>query len=220
MEKVEQRIKERVEAQLKWDDRIKKSDIKVDVTGTTVKLEGTVPSYIALRAAESNVYMIEGVTLVENSLHIKYPEGTQVPQDMEIESNIRNMLLWDGSIDSSNIEIIVDQGMVTLNGTVLSQWERKLAEDIAFSAKGVNGVNNNLVVNLTADINDQIIADEIRDAIDRNPIVNSNEIEILVDQGMVTIRGNVQSYIEANAAHDAVMYTTGVRGIVDQLNIG
>ncbi|MFP4060994.1 MAG: BON domain-containing protein [Bacteroidales bacterium] len=216
---MEEQLLNQVTHQLQWDNRLSAADIKVSVNGATVTLEGTVPTSVALRAAESDSYLVRGVNKVNNLLKIEYQQE-DMPGDMEIESNIRNILIWDNNIDSTNVEISVASGVVNLDGTVNTPWERELIEEKVLSSRGVYQVNNNLNVNVSGSMNDEIIAEEVKLAIDRNPYVNAEDIIVIVNEGMVTLTGNVQSYLAANAAHDSAMFTTGVRGVIDNVTIG
>jgi osmotically-inducible protein OsmY len=64
--------------------------------------------------------------------------------DMRIRTNVTDRLAEDTDLDSSDIEVGVDDGAVTLSGSVDSLWDKRRAEDIAKSAPGVRGVNNKL----------------------------------------------------------------------------
>jgi osmotically-inducible protein OsmY len=220
MAEFENRIQQNVENRLKWDPRLSAGEVEVEVKGSSVKLEGSVPNNTAMRAAEQDAYMVEGVRTVDNYLAIKFPEDSVIPDDITIESNIRNMFLWDNRINSTGISITVSNGVVGLDGTVNTYWEKTLAEDIASSATGVYMVNNNLAINETGDINDEILANQVRDGIDLNPYVQAQEIQVSVNEGIVTLSGNVQSYLESTEAHDAALHTRGVRGIVNNITVG
>ena len=49
-------------------------------------------------------------------------------------------------LDASDIEVVVANGEVTLQGTVASRFARRLAEDIADGVTGVRDVANQLRV--------------------------------------------------------------------------
>lgn len=55
-------------------------------------------------------------------------------------------LTEDGQIDASNIEVTIENGEITLSGTVASLRAKRLAEDIAYSVKWVKEVHNRLRV--------------------------------------------------------------------------
>lgn len=213
-------LKSKVERFLRRDNRIQSSDITVNVIGTSVILEGKVNSFDAFRAAENDAYMVLGVKAVDNQLQVERPESYQQPEDLEIEESVRSFLIWNTQVNSNDINVVVDKSVVELNGSVYSYHELKLAEEIASNVNGVSEVRNNLVVNTRHDVNDEMIADNVYDALDADPLVNTDDIEVSIDRGLVTISGSVQDYAAANAAHDALLYIPGVRGIVNNVTIG
>lgn len=73
------------------------------------------------------------------------PKGYQ-RSDTRIEEDINDRLTEDLDIDPSDIEIKVDAGEVTLDGTVDSKRAKRHAEDCCDSVSGVKHVQNNLRV--------------------------------------------------------------------------
>jgi hypothetical protein len=69
------------------------------------------------------------------------------PSDERIRENVNDRLFLDGSLDASQIDTSVQDGVVTLSGSVSSRQDKRRAEDIAESVFGVVDVNNNLSVN-------------------------------------------------------------------------
>lgn len=66
--------------------------------------------------------------------------------DARIEEDINDRLTDDRHLDASEIQVHVQNGEVTLTGTVESRADRRRAEDIAESVSGVSYVMNNLRV--------------------------------------------------------------------------
>jgi osmotically-inducible protein OsmY len=64
--------------------------------------------------------------------------------DERIRKNLNNRLADDTDLDASDIEVGVDNSVVTLRGSVDSLWDKRRAEDIAKSIHGVRSVNNKL----------------------------------------------------------------------------
>ena len=64
--------------------------------------------------------------------------------DKRIRKNVTDRLADDTDLDASDIEVGVDDGAVTLSGSVDSLWDKRRAEDIAKSVFGVRGVINKL----------------------------------------------------------------------------
>lgn len=66
--------------------------------------------------------------------------------DLEIQKDFIDHLKWEAFIDSSRLGVSVNNGIVTLRGQVLSFAEKENAENVAWSAPGVQMVNNMLEI--------------------------------------------------------------------------
>jgi hypothetical protein len=66
--------------------------------------------------------------------------------DERIEEDINDRLTNHGDLDATDIEVEVNNGEVTLSGSVDSRWAKRAAEDVAESVSGVKDVSNNLRV--------------------------------------------------------------------------
>ena len=71
------------------------------------------------------------------------PRG-YVRSDERIREDVSDFLTDDPYLDASDIEVVVGNGEVTLNGTVDSRTAKRRAEDIAANVSGVRHVQNNL----------------------------------------------------------------------------
>jgi osmotically-inducible protein OsmY len=68
------------------------------------------------------------------------------PSDERIRDTVNELLTDHDGIDATDVEVTVENGEITLNGTVGSRWEKRLADDIAHSVRGVHDVHNRLRV--------------------------------------------------------------------------
>ena len=66
--------------------------------------------------------------------------------DERIQEDVSEELTRSGDLDASDIEVRVENGEVTLTGTVESRQDKRLAEDIADRCSGVQEVHNQLRV--------------------------------------------------------------------------
>ena len=66
--------------------------------------------------------------------------------DARIAEDINDRLTDDPFLDASGIEVTVNEGEVTLGGTIRSRRCKRRAEDIADDVSGVKHVQNNLRV--------------------------------------------------------------------------
>jgi osmotically-inducible protein OsmY len=73
------------------------------------------------------------------------PRGYQ-RSDERIREDVNDRLTDDWYIDASDVEVSVNNGMITLTGRVDSREEKRRAEDIAECVSGVTDVSNQLRV--------------------------------------------------------------------------
>ncbi|MBV9417439.1 MAG: BON domain-containing protein [Solirubrobacterales bacterium] len=122
--------------------------------------------------------------------------------------------------DSSDIAVsAADGGTVILRGTVASFSQRRAAAEVATSVRGVHEVDNQLEVNLPSmDSRDD---DEIRGAALQLLIwdtdVPSDSVDVEVENGWVSLTGNVTHQFQSDAAYDDVASMRGVYGITNEV---
>ena len=219
MQRTDENIKRDVVDQLYWDNRVNAADIKIEVLGGIVTMSGNVNTSNARYSAVSDAWMIEGVTNVNNNLHVIYASDMNLPTDMQIKTQAENTLLWNEDIDSTKIDVSVSQGIITLNGTVDSLWKKWEAEQTVYRNFGVLSVENHLTIVPTTSIVDQDIAEDIEKALDRNFYVDSEDVAVKVDRGIVTLMGDVKSTIARTQAEEIAMYTAGVMDVKNELRL-
>lgn len=212
-------IEQLVRQELIWDDRVDSTGITVTVLNGVVTLTGTVPSYAQLSLAAADAWKIQGVTDVDNLLTVTIPETVTVPSDAQIETNVENMLRWNATVDSTDIDVSVTHGTVTLEGTVDDYWQKWRADDLAADLSGVVLVENHLTVVPTESFVDQDIAEDIEAALERNLYVVAEDITVEVENGIVTLTGTVPTYHAHAEAYNAAMNTVGVVEVHNHLTV-
>lgn len=216
---IDEELQAKVIEKLHWDDRVNAADVGVTVDHTKVTLRGTVPSYRAKSIAEKDTKEIPGISEVINHLQVEYPSTITVPIDEEIASNVANALSWDPDIDANKIDVSVIGGLLTLRGTVDAYWKKFQAQDIAYAITGVIDIINELAVVPTKIPEDEEIARTIENALERNTFVEAEDVNVVVENGRVTLTGFVPNWAAWRAAHKAASYTKGVVKVVDGLAI-
>ena len=66
--------------------------------------------------------------------------------DEHIREDVCERLTEDDGVDATDIEVAVENGIVTLTGTVHERYAKRRAEDVAESVSGVTDVQNSLRV--------------------------------------------------------------------------
>jgi osmotically-inducible protein OsmY len=215
MKSIDEEVKKDVVDQLFWDSRVDTANVTVVVEKGAVTLSGTVENYAALQAAITDAWTTPGVTSVENKLEVDYQ--LSVPQDQEIRKRIEQLLDWNPVIDPADINVSVNSGWVTLEGSVDTLWQKNRAEYIALDIMGVKGITNKLSVIPTEDILDEKIGADIQGALHRNVELNINWVNVRVENGTVTLTGTVPTQSAHRAAYEAALFTAGTKQIEDNL---
>jgi osmotically-inducible protein OsmY len=213
----DEKIKKDVTDHLYWDYRVDASEVQIEVDDGIVVLDGTVPSFVAMESAADDAWSVRGVMGVENDLEVRYEPSIDIPTDDEIRSNIQKIFLWNPHLTAYKIDVEVEDGWVTLEGTVDAFWKKIRSELEAKDVIGVLGVTNKLSVVPTESITDESIAENVVDAIDRDVRVRVEDINVEVEMGEVTLTGNVPSWSAKTAAYSSALYTNGVIDVVDKL---
>lgn len=201
--------------QLLMDSRIDVRTIAVEVNDETVQLTGTVPSLAALTAAENAARSIEVIKNVVNKIKIRYPGDMDIPDDSSIASNVQNAITLDRNIKSDLVKVEVNDGVVTLYGSVDSYWNKVRCQEVISSIPGVNQIINRLTVVPTGNSDDNQVAQQIRESLQRMSEISLEHITIEVEKGVVTLTGKVPHW---NAYYSAEFAARNTRGVLDVHN--
>lgn len=121
----------------------------------------------------------------------------------------------------AEIGVEVDDGVVTLTGTVSSYAKLLAAAEVASAIAGVKGVANELVVRIPGlgVASDADLAASIATAFRVDPDVNEEAIEIVVRDGIVTLRGTVGYWYQRNAAEEGARRIAGVVSVKNGIRV-
>lgn len=141
--------------------------------------------------------------------------------DQDMQQDITAELKWDSSLRDDDIAVGVREGIVTLGGFVDSLADKGKAERVAARVKGVRAVVNEIEVKLPAwsQRADTDIARAVLDALRWNIAVPHEHIRVKVEDGWVTLEGEVPWYHQKEAAERSVRFLTGVRGVLNLVTL-
>ena len=126
---------------LKWHVAVQEENIKIKVENGHVQLEGEVDWEYQRKNAEKTIENIMGVRALSNLIRLKQRITTD-----NIEQKINYAFHRSANLYAEKIAAQVYGNKVILRGTVRSFAEREDAENAAWSAPGVNIVEDNLVI--------------------------------------------------------------------------
>jgi osmotically-inducible protein OsmY len=124
-------------------------------------------------------------------------------------------------VEETEVGVEVDAGVVTLTGTVNSWAKRVAAQEAAHRVAGVLDVANDIHVKApnSAVKNDTDIAHAVRQALSWNDFVAGSRIRFTVADGIVTLNGEVDYGAQREDAEKSVSVLSGVRGIINEIQI-
>lgn len=124
-------------------------DVKIEVVGEDVILKGYVSTQDEKTKLDSQIRKVPGVKSVRDEVKIGQSKMDAIEDSVEdsaITTKVKAKILVTKGLESFDIHVKTEQGVVTLSGKVEKADEIALAEKVARETKGVKGVVNSLSV--------------------------------------------------------------------------
>jgi osmotically-inducible protein OsmY len=141
--------------------------------------------------------------------------------DQALRRQIIAALRRDGSTRDVDLDVDVSDGVATLTGRVKSWAERLAVERAVHAVKGLRVLV--LVLDDRAETahrrSDRQIAIAAVRRLRWNGVVPVEDLLLDVEDGLVTLRGEVEWDFHRSIAEDTVLGVSGVRGVRDKLNL-
>jgi len=217
-------IRQDIRETLVSDPATESFEVDVMVQNGTATLTGQVDSWQEKRLCAQIAKGVRGVRDVQNDILVEYKASRS---DTEIKADIVQRLAWDVRVEDTGIDVHVNNGFVTLTGTVRSAAEKTQAEADAWVV-GVRDVDaRDLTVDWRLTVrrpfdpvrSDTEIKGAIRDAFRYDPRVIHFNPDVEVNRGVVTLTGVVDNLRAKKAAEQDAMNTVGVRRVKNYLKI-
>ena len=209
-------LKRDVEEELSWEPAVPDERVGVAVTDGVVTLTGHMDTYSQKDAAQQAAQRVHGVKAVAVELDV-IPQGTHQRSDTEIATAIEHVLAWNTAVPQDRIQVTVEKGWVILRGELDHNFQRLAAERMIRPLKGVVGITD--MIRLKASAIPANLSLRIQSALMRHAMREGKRIEVSVDGGTVTLRGQVHSCAERNAAEGTTWSAPGVSHVNNQLTI-
>jgi len=142
-------------------------------------------------------------------------------QDSQLQSAVMDELRWEPSINAADIGVAAKEGVVTLTGWVRSYPEKQSAERAAKRVAGVKAVAEEIEIRLAGihQRTDSDIAKSAVGALGWNVMVPRDSVKVMVENGWVTLEGQVGWQYQRKAAEDSVRNLPGVKGVSNLVQI-
>jgi osmotically-inducible protein OsmY len=209
-------LQSNVLAELKWRPSVDSAHIGVTADDGIVTLTGQVQHYTEKLAAENAAKDVFGVRGIANDIKVE-PEGSLKQSDKDIAAAAIGALKWDFEVPAGKVKVVVNDGWVTLDGTVDWQFQRDAADRCVRYLRGVIGVTNEISIKPSAKWIDVKI--KIEDAFRRNADLDARRISVVTSDGRVTLTGTVRTWAERDTAVSSAWAAPGVTWVEDDLVI-
>lgn len=141
--------------------------------------------------------------------------------DSQIQKDVMDELAWEPILNANEIGVAVKNEIVTLSGTVETYSKKLAAEKAAKRVYGVKAVALDIEVKPsgTTKRNDTEIAQAVVNALRWDSQVPDEKIKTKVEDGWVTLEGDLEWDFQRTAARNAVENLLGVKGVFNNIRV-
>lgn len=141
--------------------------------------------------------------------------------DLQLKSDVTEELAWDPAVNAAHIGVAVNEGVVTLTGHLDRFAEKHAAERAVRRVAGVRGIAVELDVKLSPEHerSDSEIARAAAAALRLNSLLPEGAVKVEVENGWVTLTGEVDWGYQFASAEQCVQPLAGVRGLFNEITI-
>jgi len=233
-------VRKQVHAALEREHRINlhRHPVKIESADGTVTLEGEVADVAAKRLALQLAASVQGVSNVVDRLRVAPGErrGDGAVRDsaarllldqpelrgcsLNVRTNEKIEVLRRVTDDpAGDIQISVTDGVVVLEGTVISQSHRRFAGALAWWIPGRRDVINALEVRPAYEDRDDEISEVMRLVLEADPEIDADQIRTNCNGKVVFLDGAVPSEQQKRRAELDAWSLLSIRGVVNRLDV-
>lgn len=141
--------------------------------------------------------------------------------DHQIKADVLNELKWDSTVDETEVGVQVTNGIVTLTGNISAYAKKVAARDAAHRVWGVLDVVDDMKIRVPKvwERTDVDIAKALRHALKWDVLVPDDNITTTVSGGIVTLQGQVNTWMQRYEAERCVQRLTGVTGVINEITV-
>lgn len=153
-------------------------------------------------------------------------------RDGWVEGKLETALTLNKHLNPFKIDIDVDDDTATLEGTVNSDVDKELAEEVAMSIEGIDDVNNKLKVDskyesadndpsrsFSRTVADATITAQVKTALLKSPNIKGMKIDVDTVNSEVTLSGKVETEAQKNLAEIIARNNDDVQRVSNKLEI-
>ncbi len=140
--------------------------------------------------------------------------------DSQVQQAVLDELQWEPAVTAAHIGVAAHNGVVTLTGHVPNYWQKDAAEAAAARVKGVRAVVEELKVELFGNpVSDERLAEDALSHLAKDTSLPKDGIQVQVENGHLTLSGEVEWNFQKQAAETAVHKLPGLTWVSNKLTI-
>jgi osmotically-inducible protein OsmY len=141
--------------------------------------------------------------------------------DAQLKRDVLDELKWESAVNAAQIGVEVIDGVVTLTGQVSSFAHKCDAERAVLRIVGVAALAVEIEVKLQRpnERNDTDIARAANHVLAWTTVLPKDVVKIMVEEGWITLAGEVTWEYQREAASAGVRYLMGVKGVTNNITL-
>lgn len=216
---------------------LRANDLSVSVQDGKATLSGTVAEEVNKDLAKQIAMGVTGIKSVDNNIVVRHDAQPKQPldtywqgvEDASITAAVKSKLAWSKSTDGRDVEVETRNGRVKLTGQTTNKSTHDNAGRLAIGTRGVTSVNNQLKIDkvepstsdkakkeakeVKQDISDSWITTKVVSTFLYSTNVSGSDINVHTEQGVVTLKGKVDSGVERALAIELADNVRGVKSV-------
>ncbi|MEO6883907.1 MAG: BON domain-containing protein [Bacteroidia bacterium] len=139
----------------------------------------------------------------------------------ELQTDVQNAIKWEPLLNAAEIGVTAKDGVVSLTRVVDSYVKKMEAENAAKKVIGVKALVEKIEVKFPSawTRTNNEIAKEVLSALKSNWTLPNDKLTVIVEDGWVTLEGELPWNYQREAAKNAVNYLSGVKGVTNNIKI-
>ena len=157
-------------------------------------------------------------SLAKNNLH---PKQKTMKQNESLQKDVQDAIKWEPLLQAAEIGVTAKDGIITLTGIVDSYAKKIEAENAAKNVVGVKAVVEKIEIKYmgSPQKDDREIAAAIVNAYKWNREIPKDTVKVEVEDGWVTLDGEIQWNYQKEAANLSASKIIGVKGVNNKITI-